>query len=287
MLATELISLQNLFSLRFALPVILLVSLWTWESVRPFCENSPGRGRHALRNITIAVVNAIVTGALFGASTVFVADWTVENSFGLLQFTDQHAIGRFFAGLILLDLWMYVWHRLNHHIPLLWRFHRMHHSDSRMDVTTATRFHIGEHMISAGLRLLLIPLLGVSIWQIVAYEMGVVAMTHFHHANISIGRADHVLRWLVVTPDMHKIHHSRWQPETDSNYAVVLSIWDRIACSFRMREDVTTIDFGLDEFENERWQTIGGMLKTPFANSADLSAPKAAEPEIVGEDRSV
>lgn len=265
------------------LPVILLALLWTWESVSPLFEGTRNRGRHALRNIAIAVFNAVVTGTIFGTLTVLVADWTVENRFGLLQFTDEYATVRFAAGLILLDAWMYVWHRLNHRIPLLWRFHRMHHSDSRMDVTTATRFHIGEHIISAGLRLMLIPLLGVTIWQIVIYEMAVVAMTHFHHANISIGRADQVLRCVVVTPDMHKIHHSRWQPETDSNYAVVLSVWDRIAQSFRTRTDVTAIEFGLDEFADECWQTIGGMLKTPFASSPDATASDAAKTESVGE----
>ncbi|GAB5444675.1 MAG: sterol desaturase family protein [Fuerstiella sp.] len=281
MLATELTSLHTLFSVRLVLPVILLATLWTWESVSPFFEVAPGRGRHGLRNIAIAVFNAIVTGALFGTLTVLVADWTAENRFGLLQFTDQYATVRFAAGLILLDAWMYVWHRLNHRVPLLWRFHRMHHSDSRMDVTTATRFHIGEQIISAGLRLMLIPLFGVTIWQILIYEMAVVAMTHFHHANISIGRADQVLRCVVVTPDMHKIHHSRWQPETDSNYAVVLSIWDRIARSLRTRVDLTTIEFGLDELADEHWQTIGGMLKTPFASSLDATAPDAAKTESV------
>lgn len=277
MLATELTFLQTLFRVRLVLPVILLAMLWTWESASPFFAVAPGRARHGLRNIAVAVFNAIVTGALFGTLTVFVAGWTAERRFGLLQFTDQHATVRFAAGLILLDAWMYVWHRLNHHIPLLWRFHRMHHSDSRMDVTTATRFHVGEHMISAGLRLILIPLLGVSIWQIVVYEMAVAAMTHFHHANISIGRADKVLRCLVVTPDMHKIHHSRWQPETDSNYAVVLSLWDRIARSLRTRVDLTTIDFGLDEFADERWQTVGGMLQTPFARPINTPARDAAK----------
>jgi sterol desaturase/sphingolipid hydroxylase (fatty acid hydroxylase superfamily) len=222
-----------------------------------------------LRNLFIALFNAVVTGAMFGTATVCVADWAVQNQFGLLQLSDQYATARFVAGLILLDGWMYVWHRLNHLMPLLWRFHRMHHSDPRMDVTSAARFHFGEHMVSAGLRLALIPLFGLNVWQIVIYEMAVVVMPHFHHANISIGRMDSVLRWLIVTPDMHKVHHSRWRPETDSNYSVVLSVWDRLARTFRERSDVNAIEFGLDEFADERWQTIGGMLKTPLVKFAE------------------
>jgi len=277
--------LSVLVSTRLLLPILMLVGLWSWETLRPLFHWPQQRGRHALRNLSLALFNAIVTGALFGTAIVFAANWTVENRFGLLQLSDQYATVRFIAGLILLDGWMYFWHRLNHQIPLLWRFHRMHHSDLKMDVTTATRFHVGEHMISAGLRLMLIPLLGLSVWQIVIYEMTVVAMTHFHHANISIGRTDRVFRWLIVTPDMHKVHHSRWQPETDSNYSVVLSIWDRMARTFRKSSDVNAIAFGLDQFADERWQTIGGMMKTPLAENAAANDSDAAEVESAGGDQ--
>ena len=95
------------------------------------------------------------------------------------------------------------------------------------------------------LRLGLIPLLGLGIWQIVVYELLVVAITQFHHANISLDRFDRWLRLVIVTPDMHKVHHSRWRPETDSNYSTVLSIWDRLAWSFRMRANVRTLELGL------------------------------------------
>ncbi|MBI1314408.1 sterol desaturase family protein [bacterium] len=247
----------------------MLVLLWTWESLRPFFELKQDRLRHAVRNLTIALLNAAVIGLLFGTITVLTAEWTVHNRLGLLQLSNARVTARFAAGLVLLDAWMYLWHRLNHHVPLLWRFHRMHHSDPDMDVTTATRFHLGEHAISASLRLALIPVLGLSIWQIVVYEMAVVAMTDFHHANISIGRADRWLRCLIVTPDMHKVHHSRWQPETDSNYAVVLSIWDRIVRTFRLNVAPHSLTFGLDDFSDDRWQSIRGMLRTPLADTPD------------------
>lgn len=274
--------LPQLVSLRLTLPIFLLAAFWAWETLRPFFALQQNRGRHALRNLTIAASNAVVIGLLFGTATVITSRWVVGNHCGLLQLSDKFSNARFMAGLILLDGWMYVWHRLNHRIPLLWRFHRMHHSDTNMDVTTATRFHIGEHVISGVLRLLLIPLLGLSIWQIVVYEIAVVAMIHFHHANITIGRADRWLRCLIVTPDMHKVHHSRWQPETDSNYAVVLSIWDRLARTFRLNADPHSLTFGLDEFDDEHWQTIRGMIQTPFADKRSRSSKETErEPAVM------
>jgi sterol desaturase/sphingolipid hydroxylase (fatty acid hydroxylase superfamily) len=96
-----------------------------------------------------------------------------------------------------------------------------------------------------------------------------VALTMFHHADISLGRADRWLRWLVVTPDIHKVHHSRWRPETDSNYSTVLSVWDRLAGSLRLRPDPATLTFGLDEFAAAEWQTVGGMLATPFTSPVE------------------
>lgn len=269
--------LPQLVSFRLTLPLIMLVLLWTWESLRPFFELKQDRLRHAVRNLTVALLNAAVIGLLFGTVTVLTAEWTVQNRLGLLQLGNSNVTAQFIAGLFLLDGWMYLWHRLNHWVPLLWRFHRMHHSDPHMDVTTATRFHLGEHVISASLRLTLIPILGLSIWQIVVYEMLVVLMTHFHHANISIGHADRWLRYLVVTPDMHKVHHSRWQTETDSNYAVVLSIWDRIARTFHLNPDPQSINFGLDDFSDDRWQSIRGLLKTPLADTTDSQGAKSTE----------
>jgi sterol desaturase/sphingolipid hydroxylase (fatty acid hydroxylase superfamily) len=222
--------------------------------------------RHAARNLAVAIFNTVLLGLTFASVTVVVADWAVTHGYGLLRWTGMGGPMRFAAALVLLDFWMYGWHRANHAIPLLWRFHRMHHSDTRMDVTTATRFHLGEHLGSATLRLGLIPALGLEVWQLVVYDTIVIAVTQFHHADISIGRCDRWLRWLIVTPYMHKVHHSDWRPETDSNYSSVLSIWDRLFRSFRTRSDPSTLNFGLNEFQDPTWQQLWGMAKTPFVN---------------------
>src|SRR5262249_21531998 len=140
----------------------------------------------------------------------------------------------------------------------------MHHSDDRVDATTATRFHLGEHVGSSVLRLGLIPLAGFEAVHLIVYDTLLIAITLFHHANISVGRWDRWLCLLIVTPYMHKVHHSRWSPETNSNYSTVLSVWDRLGGTFRSRPDPGGIHFGLDEFDDWHWQSFWGMLRTPF-----------------------
>jgi len=266
-LPSAIFDLRYLVPARLALPVVLLTLFWLWETWRPYFGWKAERVRHAAHNLALALFNAALLGLFFGTLTVRVADWTTQSGFGLLNQFNLHPAATFILAVLLLDAWMYLWHRANHVVPLLWRFHRMHHSDNRMDVTTATRFHLGEHIGANVLRLGLIPLLGFQIWHIVVYEMLVVAITQFHHADVSLGRLDRWLRLVIVTPDMHKMHHSRWRPETDSNYSTFFSIWDRLACSFRMRPDPKTLDFGLDDYDEPEWQTFWGMLKTPFVSS--------------------
>jgi sterol desaturase/sphingolipid hydroxylase (fatty acid hydroxylase superfamily) len=285
LLATTTVPLEYMPRIKAAGAVALLVLFWCWETWRPFFGQREGRLRHAGHNLAIAVFNTVILGLVFGSVTVMVSGWAEQNQFGLLNSLGLAGPFRFVLALVLLDGWMYVWHRANHTIPFLWRFHRMHHSDRHMDVTTATRFHLGEHVGSAVLRLVLIPLVGFEVWNLVIYDTLVIAITQFHHADISIGRWDRWLRWLIVTPHMHKVHHSDWRLETDSNYSTVLSVWDRLAGTFRMRSDPKTIVFGLKEFSAPAWQGWWGMWKTPFVNPAAEGAdPALGKPEPVAED---
>jgi sterol desaturase/sphingolipid hydroxylase (fatty acid hydroxylase superfamily) len=275
--ATTTVPLDDLRRIKLVVPVVLLTLFWCWETWRPFFGQREGRLRHAGHNLAIALFNTVILGLAFGSGIAAVAGWTEENQYGLLNAFHLAGPVRFVAALVLLDGWMYVWHRANHTVPFLWRFHRMHHSDRHMDVTTATRFHLGEHVGSAVLRLGLIPLLGFEVWNFVVYDTLVIAVTQFHHADISVGRWDRWLRWLVVTPYMHKVHHSDWRPETDSNYSTVLSVWDRLFGSFRMRSDPKTLAFGLNEFTDPGWQSWWGMMKTPFVNPSRQSTEAPSE----------
>jgi sterol desaturase/sphingolipid hydroxylase (fatty acid hydroxylase superfamily) len=264
--------LEDYLLVKRVAPVLLLAFFWCWETWRPFFGQQEGRWRHAAHNLAVAVFNTVVLGLVFASLTMTVVGWTESNQFGLLNALGVSGPPRFFFALLLLDGWMYLWHRANHAVPVLWRFHRMHHSDPHMDVTTATRFHLGEHLGSAVLRLGLIPLAGLEVWHLVVYDTLVVAITQFHHADISLGRWDRWLRLVIVTPNMHKVHHSDWQPETDSNYSTVLSVWDRLFGSFRMRPNQKTLVFGLKDFPDPGWQSWWGMMKTPFVDPGGRSA---------------
>jgi len=275
--ATTTVPLDDLRHIKLVVPVVLLALFWCWETWRPYFGQREGRVRHAGHNLAIALFNTVILGLVFGFVTAMVAECSEQNQYGLLNALGLNGPIRFGLALVLLDGWMYVWHRANHSIPLLWRFHRMHHSDRHMDVTTATRFHLGEHLGAALLRLGLIPLLGFEVWNLVVYDTLVIAITQFHHADVSIGRWDRCLRWLIVTPYMHKVHHSDWRQETDSNYSTVLSVWDRFFRSFRMRSDPKTLVFGLDEFRDPGWQNWWGMMKTPFVNPSRQSSELPSE----------
>jgi sterol desaturase/sphingolipid hydroxylase (fatty acid hydroxylase superfamily) len=263
MFATTTVPVEYRSHTKAAVTVGVLAVLWAWETWLPFFERREGRLRHAGRNLAVALLNTVVLALAFSTGIKFVAGWAQEQRLGLLHALDLGSPARLMLALVL-DGWMYLWHRANHTVPFLWRFHRMHHSDTQMDVTTATRFHLGEHVGASVLRAGLVPLLGFEVWQLIVYDTLLVGVTMLHHANISLGRYDRRLRWLLVTPDMHKVHHSSWRPETDSNYSTVFSVWDRLARSFRMRADPKTLQFGLPDFPDPGWQTVWGMLRTPF-----------------------
>jgi sterol desaturase/sphingolipid hydroxylase (fatty acid hydroxylase superfamily) len=246
----------------------LLVALLLWETGAPFFAffaSAAARAKHGLRNVMLGLVNGAVTAVGFAGLWLATTRWTEAQGFGLLNWLPLapwlHALG----AVLLLDVWTYGWHRLNHTSRFLWRFHRVHHSDPHMDVTTANRFHLGEMLLSGVLRIPVIALIGAQFWEIALYEVLLFSVVQFHHANIHVGpRLDCWLRLLVVTPVMHKVHHSAWQPETDSNYASLLSVWDRLFGSFRINPAPETIRLGLDEFRREDQQSLAGMMKTPF-----------------------
>lgn len=256
----------------------MLLALLLWETAAPFFSFSKGRARvrHGFRNVLLGILNAVVTTLVFVGLWWSASAWAARHGFGLLHWLDLPAWVGWIAAILFLDAWTYYWHRINHRIPFLWCFHRVHHSDPHMDVTTANRFHTGEIVMSSLLRVPLIILLGVSIEQLALYEILMFAVVQFHHANISISEKwDRVLRLFIVTPYMHKVHHSRWQPETDSNYSSLLSIWDRLFRSFRMTKRPHDLHLGLDEFDAENFQTFPGLLKTPLEKRKSHAGKRA------------
>lgn len=245
--------------------VILTGILFGLENIYPYFKGRTHRIKHALPNIVIAGINGIITSVFFAGLTLAVIRLAEDNSFGFLHLIHMPSYIELIIGFILFDLWMYLWHRLIHRNIFLWRFHRMHHSDPEMDNTTALRFHPGEIALSSLIRLIIIPILGMNFIQLLVYEIMLQPVILFHHSNIGLSEKwDRLLRSIIVTPNMHRVHHSREGIEFSSNYSSIFSFWDRLFGSFRKIDNTLTIKFGLKILREPKWQSLQGMLLTPI-----------------------
>jgi len=242
-----------------------LAVLMTLESWLSEAGHRHYRLRHAARNLTLGLLNALALALIVAPFIAYVAVWAEESRFGLLNLLSLPSPMATVTAILLFDGWMYLWHRANHELGFLWRFHRVHHSDPEMDATTAIRFHTGEILISSALRLAVIPLFGITLWQLLVYELLMLPVILFHHSNVKFPeKIDRWLRVVVVSPAIHRLHHSRVRVETDSNYSTIFSFWDRIGRTFRLRKNNRPVDFGLAEYDKEEWQQLSGLLSTPF-----------------------
>ncbi|WP_310572061.1 sterol desaturase family protein [Gemmatimonas sp.] len=246
----------------FRLPAALtvLAVLVLWESVQPFFplfghgpQSVRDRVVHGMKNIAIGLVNVILVR--FGFLGVWIAamDWSREHGVGVLHWAPLPGATGWIVAILLLDGWTYAWHRLNHIVPGLWRFHRLHHSDRHMDATTASRFHLGEIALSSIARVPLLALIGCSVEQFAVYEVALLAVVQFQHANVGLpDRLDRLLRVVIVTPHLHKVHHSVVVAEQNTNFSSLFSWWDRLARTLRLSPDQTAIVFGVDDAPSVR-----------------------------------
>lgn len=263
---------------RYLTAVFVLALLWTAESVAPMFVGRKHRVSHIATNLLLAVLNAAASyGFAFGLLAV--TEFARVRGWGVVRWMPLPVWGQWVLAILLFDCWQYWWHRINHRVPLFWRFHAVHHSDADLDASSGVRFHTGELALSFLVRLIVVPLLGLTILQLLVYEALSLPIILFHHSNLRLsGRADRGLRWLIVTPWMHYVHHSRLQPETDSNYSSFLSIWDRLFGSFRLRARPQEIELGLDDWHEREWRRLSGILRAPFrqrfSRGADDTDPR-------------
>jgi sterol desaturase/sphingolipid hydroxylase (fatty acid hydroxylase superfamily) len=202
--------------------------------------------------------------------SLWLADLTSRKPFGLLPVLRLPAGVRVAAGFLLMDLTFYYWHRLNHTVPLLWRFHNVHHVDPDLDVTTSFRFHFGEILYSTGFRVVQVGLLGVSVVTYLVYEFFFQAGTMFHHSNIRMPiRIERRLNKIFVTPRMHGIHHSIFRNETNSNYGVIFRWWDILHRSVRLNVPQAGIDIGIAGYRKPHDNTLRNLLLVPFRTQRD------------------
>lgn len=245
--------------------VSTLVVIYLLEGVFPYYRNRQARSAHAFPHVSTAILNGLLTRFFLGGITMQVISWAQAHSLGFLRMVELPPPAGMTVAFVFFDIWMYYWHMANHRVPLLWRFHRAHHADIAMDATTALRFHPGELVLSTFSRLPAVILIGMSFYELLLFEVMLNISTLFHHSNLAVPEKwDRMLRAVIVTPNMHRVHHSVEFADTNSNYTSLLSLWDRLAGTFRMREDTGTITFGLPSFREQRYQRLWGFFITPF-----------------------
>ena len=222
-------------------------------------------------------VNVVFSGLALAAAVLLVRP-AVETSFarlsaapvGLIHLIALPPVLGGPLAFLLMDLSFYYWHLLNHRVPVLWRFHNVHHMDPDLDVTTALRFHFGELALSAGFRVVQIVLIGVSPWTFAVYEMVFQANTLFHHSNLRLPiRLERPLNKLLVTPRMHGIHHSQVRREANSNYGVVFPWWDRLHRTLGLNVPQSAVRIGVPAYLDPRDNRLWSALAQPFRRQRD------------------
>jgi sterol desaturase/sphingolipid hydroxylase (fatty acid hydroxylase superfamily) len=258
--------------------LIALATVFAAEGWLPArAQARKARLHHGLENLGIAAISAGV-GALAAPLLVASVMLAETHGWGLCHVADLNWPACALVSFILFDLWMYAWHRANHEIPFLWRFHRVHHSDPEMDSTTALRFHPGEILLSTFANCLVLMALGMSLGMLVLYKSMMVLVILFHHSNLAVPAGlDARLRRIIVPPSMHRVHHSDIRVETDSNYGTVFSFWDRLFGSFRLRSDPERIRFGIGVYADAAWQRPLRLLRLPLEPNPAPLGDGAAE----------
>ncbi len=246
----------------FGVLLVLLAIQRAW----PARGDSRWSKRQAI-NLSLVVFNTLCLRFLFPVLAVAFAVIMHERQAGLFGWLDWSPWVSIPVAVLIFDLAIYWQHRLMHTVPLLWRMHRVHHCDTGFDVTTGVRFHPLEIMLSMAIKLGLIWLLGPHPAAVLIFEVLLSAGALFTHADFAFPkRLDRALRLVFVTPSMHRIHHSTWQPETDSNYGFHLSVWDRLFASYTTapREDERRMPVGLENFRETTDQRLISLLLNPF-----------------------
>jgi sterol desaturase/sphingolipid hydroxylase (fatty acid hydroxylase superfamily) len=238
-----------------------------WEILAPRREQKLARGMRWPGNIGVVVLDTALVRIAFPTTAVGLALLAEARGWGLFNALALPIWAGVPLGVIALDLAIYLQHVLFHAVPALWRLHRMHHADLEFDVTTGTRFHPIEMLLSMGIKLGVIAALGAPAMGVLLFEVLLNATSMFNHSNARMPvRLDRVLRWLVVTPDMHRVHHSILARETNSNFGFNLPWWDRLFGTYRDQPAAGHLDMtiGIEQFRDSSEQRLDRMLTQPF-----------------------
>ncbi len=238
-----------------------------WEILAPRRPLQTAKPQRWFANLGIAVINAALLRFLFASGAMGVAVLAYEKSWGLFNTVSWPIWIEILLGLIVLDLALYLQHVMFHALPTLWRLHMMHHSDMDLDVTTGVRFHPAEVAVSMLIKLGAVILIGTSPLAVLLFEVLLNGTSMFNHSNIRIPtNIDRALRWIIVTPDMHRIHHSTLPHETNRNFGFNLPWWDRLLGTYLNdpSESHQTMPLGLAHLKDPSDLTLQGILILPF-----------------------
>lgn len=260
---------------RLAAFLTVFAALFALQRLWP--RRSVGGGwRRRATNIALVVIDTAVLRVAFPLLAFDLALRIEQAGTGLMS--SLPAATAIIAGVLLLDVVIYWQHRLLHAVPVLWRLHRVHHADTGFDVSTGVRFHPLEIVLSMAIKLGVIALFAIPALAVLIFELALSIGSLFTHANLYLPPAlDRRLRWLMVTPEMHRIHHSWHRDETDSNFGFHLSLWDRVFGSYRQqpRDGHEGMVIGLHEFREKDDQSLIALLLNPFRNAGARSGDRA------------
>ena len=256
--------------LRLSAFFFFLLFIFIIESIFPIYKRSIKTYKRWLINFTFVLLNTLALRFLFPVLAVSFAGICSQYNIGFLNYFNIPIWIALILAFLLLDLGIWLQHLLFHHISFLWRFHKIHHSDEEVDFTTGVRFHPLEIIISMIYKLILIAVIGPPVALVIIFEIVLNASSIFNHGNIKISKSfDIALRKLIVTPNMHRIHHSAEEKETNSNYGFNLSVWDKLFGTYNKRSKKRdNIIIGLKELNNKN-KSLFFLIFSPFKISKD------------------
>ncbi|MCB1734336.1 MAG: sterol desaturase family protein [Gammaproteobacteria bacterium] len=250
--------------------VFLLMALWEWRSPRRVLSRS--KVQRWGNNLGLLFTDILVVRLLFPAAAVGMALFAEAHGWGVLNLRDWPSALELVVALLVLDFAIWLQHVIFHAVPVLWRLHRVHHADPDYDVTTGSRFHPIEIVLSMLYKFAVIAVLGPSVVAVVLFEVILNGAAMFNHANVRLPlTVDRWLRWFIVTPDMHRVHHSVQDDETNSNFGFNLPWWDRLFGTYKAQPDAghEAMTIGIDGFHRaDQVTSWWGMMKLPFQGRA-------------------
>jgi len=256
----------------------LLVVFYAMEQVLSTPFKFTKRPLHLFHNVLFQIV-FIIASYFFAMFQVFSITWFNEHHIGLLYLVQIPYWLKLLIGVALFDMTSYWFHRMAHKNPLLWRLHRVHHSDTTMDSTTFFRGHPLEILIFGSANIVAAAIFGLDLMAMGLYFFILIPLVFAEHTNLFFPRwMDSTLGWIFVTPNLHKVHHEQDQHYTDSNFADIFILWDRLFGTYKYR-DVKEIKYGLKEFEEGKKQTFLYLMKSPFIKIKRIPSDELASIE--------